>query len=578
MQVFNFALINLIIGPHIFFLEAHIMQSALPFQPGTRLFAYLRDSGHEDQDLSIPQQEAQIHDWAIAHQFIISRIYKDEAKKGSSVVGRAALQEMMNAFRHHCAEAGVVVWKYNRFARNVDNAQFFRAEMRNLGYVFYSLNDNIPDGPAGRVFEALIDYKDEQFLLDLSIDVKRGLRDLVQQHGCVPGMPPRGLRREPVNIGNRRDGTPHFGHKWVPDPETAPLVKQAFEMRAAGASLGEIHAATRLYGSISSYATCWSNKIYIGTLKFSDLTIENYCDPIVTTDVWLRVQEIQKTMGGQHRVASNTTDHPRRQTSRFLLSGIANCARCGAPLFGHSSKQRNGSLLDSYVCTGAYRLRNCTRHRIPRHDFEQAVIATFQTEILRGEILQRVYDELQAAQKEIILEQDTKHADINQKLSNLRRQIKNITNAIMEHGHSKNLLDNLSDLEREQLRLLNEQAKFESLRIMPVPNLSQPELQERSDRIIELLKTSDQERLRTILRALIAHVDVDRNSNQLTGTIYYYYPPPLFILHEKNIMIIPFAELAMSSAYQYATTFSAQLRYHSQIRQNSSVPGGQKMA
>jgi len=136
----------------------------------------------------------------------------------------------------------------------------------------------------------------------------------------------------------------------------------------------------------------------------------------------------------------------------------------------------------------------------------------------------------------------------------------------------------LSDLEREQLRLLNEQAKFESLRIMPVPNLSQPELQERSDRIIELLKTSDQERLRTILRALIAHVDVDRNSNQLTGTIYYYYPPPLFILHEKNIMIIPFAELAMSSAYQYATTFSAQLRYHSQIRQNSSVPGGQKMA
>jgi hypothetical protein len=49
-----------------------------------------------------------------------------------------------------------------------------------------------------------------------------------------------------VQIGVKRDGEPHLVSQWVPDAELAPRVRQAFEMRAAGASYGEILEATRI--------------------------------------------------------------------------------------------------------------------------------------------------------------------------------------------------------------------------------------------------------------------------------------------------------------------------------------------
>ena len=104
--------------------------------PGSKVAAYLRDSGHENQELSIQQQEAAIRAYCLQHQLILTRTFKDEARRGSSIVGREALQALMNHFRHDPEEHGVVIWKYNRFARNVDNAQFYRAELRSHGYAF----------------------------------------------------------------------------------------------------------------------------------------------------------------------------------------------------------------------------------------------------------------------------------------------------------------------------------------------------------------------------------------------------------------------------------------------------------
>ena len=186
---------------------------------------------------------------------------------------------MMHHFRDGAPEAGLVIWSYSRFARDFDDAQFYRADIRRRGYLFHSLNDEVPDGPMGRLFEAVIDWKNEQFLEDLSRDVKRGLSDLVRTHGALPGTPPRGFKREPVQIGARRDGRPHIVHRWVPDPELVPMVQQAFALRAAGASLNEIHQTTALYNSLNSYTTFFSNRLYIGILEFGDLTIENYCEP-----------------------------------------------------------------------------------------------------------------------------------------------------------------------------------------------------------------------------------------------------------------------------------------------------------
>jgi hypothetical protein len=53
------------------------------------------------------------------------------------------------------------------------------------GWQILSMNDDIPAGPLGRIFEALIDWKNEQFLTDLRANTICGLRYIADQ-GCVP--------------------------------------------------------------------------------------------------------------------------------------------------------------------------------------------------------------------------------------------------------------------------------------------------------------------------------------------------------------------------------------------------------
>ena len=94
------------------------------------------------------------------------------------------LVELIAHFRDpNCQEAGIIVWKFSRFARDIRR-----------GFEFYSLNDPVPSGLDGRFFEAAIDWMNQRFLDDLWSDVKCGLRHLVKGYGWKPRTPPRFLR------------------------------------------------------------------------------------------------------------------------------------------------------------------------------------------------------------------------------------------------------------------------------------------------------------------------------------------------------------------------------------------------
>src|SRR5512139_1237244 len=114
---------------------------ASPFPPGSLVAAYFRDSGGEEQDQSISQQENVFRTWCADHGLAVGAVFRDAARPGSSVGGRQAFHDMMFHFRNGAPEAGLVIWSYSRFARDFDDPQFYRADIRRRGYLFYSLND-----------------------------------------------------------------------------------------------------------------------------------------------------------------------------------------------------------------------------------------------------------------------------------------------------------------------------------------------------------------------------------------------------------------------------------------------------
>lgn len=488
------------------------------------LVAYLRDSGGDEQDLSLGQQENEVRRWAQENGYIISRFFRDEAHPGSSVVARDAFLRMMDHFRQpETAETGVVIWKYSRFARDFDDSQFYKADIRRRGYKIYSIKDNIPEGPEGRFFEAAIDWMNQRFLADLSSDVKRGLSHIVGTYGAVPGTPPTGFMRMPVEIGKRRDGTPHVLHRWVPDPELAPSIRKAFELRAQGKTYGQIMREVPGIVAKNTLTDLFTNKLYIGILVYGGKEYPGYCEPLVDLATWDAVQKLRRLHENRQHLSSDAgIMNIRRRTSIHILSGLAYCARCGSPLCAHPSKQKNGSYYQRYACTRAKRREDCDARLIPGKVLDDAVLDTIERSILRPDHLELIHAISLENQEQAIEDAAHKTKELKRQQTRTRSQIAKITAAIAEVGHSRSLIAKLQQLELDDAGLIE---KMEGLTVAPdIAPITRDEIVYFASRTAEMLRGSDPETVRGILRGIITRVVVERDGSTIRGMVYYGTP------------------------------------------------------
>ena len=194
----------------------------LPFSAGSRLVAYLRDSGGRDQNLSIPQQQESIGRWCRENGYVLSHQFKDAARSGTSIAGRDGFLEMVAYLESNAPEAGVVIWEYSRIARDFDDFTYYITYLRRNGYAVYSITDHIPDTLDGRLFESITAWKTAKYSEDLSKNIRRGQHFIASVYKGKPGgKPPLGYLYSPTEIGRRRDGSPHLVNRLVPDPKVA---------------------------------------------------------------------------------------------------------------------------------------------------------------------------------------------------------------------------------------------------------------------------------------------------------------------------------------------------------------------
>src|SRR5215469_16935649 len=166
---------------------------------GSHVWVYLRHSPGDTQ--TIDSQKQAMEEWCAANGWIIDRMFIDEAAKGGNDE-REQFQEMI-ALAHQKPRlvAGILLWDFGRFARNLLDAQFHKAELRRLGYVVLSKIDDIPNNDIAPLVEAFHDWKNEQYNKALSLSVKRGIKYIVDAGFCLNGKAPMGYRLEKVELG-----------------------------------------------------------------------------------------------------------------------------------------------------------------------------------------------------------------------------------------------------------------------------------------------------------------------------------------------------------------------------------------
>lgn len=112
----------------------------------------------------------------------------------------------------------IFVWKYSRFARNQEEAIMYKNLLKKNGVDVRSISESSSDSPVASLIERIIEWMDEYYLINLSGEVRRGMKEKATR-GEALGRAPVGYRVE--------------NKMYVPD-ENAEVVRYIFKRYASG--------------------------------------------------------------------------------------------------------------------------------------------------------------------------------------------------------------------------------------------------------------------------------------------------------------------------------------------------------
>jgi len=198
-----------------------------------KYFIYARKSSEsEDRQMaSIDDQITELKKLAKEKKLNVKDILS-ESKSAKNPIGRVVFNQMIE--RIHKGEAnGIICWKLNRLARNpIDGGQI--SWLLQQGTVQHIQTYGRSFYPTDNVLMMAVELgMANQFIRDLSVDTKRGLRNRAK----------RGLPNGVAHIGYLNDLTKEKGNRdWKKDPVRYPLVKKLLNMMLTGKySVCELH-------------------------------------------------------------------------------------------------------------------------------------------------------------------------------------------------------------------------------------------------------------------------------------------------------------------------------------------------
>jgi site-specific DNA recombinase len=455
--------------------------------------AYARNS-HRENLASVEQQVTEFRAYSEARGLALYEpVFEDRSRSGTTDEGRKGIENLMEFLaRRPRPVKGVLLWASSRMARNVDDSAWYKASIRRLGYKIVYVGDDMlnVEGPMRHVFESLVEYKDEQFSLDLARDVRRGMMTRLTA-GHAVGKPARGYRLvvDPLDGEGRT--------RMDVDPLYAPRIALAFEMRAAGHSLADIHEKTNIYPNSVSYSRMFNNKIYLGIMEWGEEQYPGYCEPIVSQEVWDRAQVVN----------NRAREHPRRARSEYLLSGRVYCGECGAKLRVKvsNSQRKSGSAVkySYYSCIRDFS-SGCGAVHI-RTDGLDDWAAGRVGETFTPEVIGPRYAALMAQEGRVSDERDLLAESLKIQLLEVNTALDHLNAAIEQGAGFASVAERLAKREGEKAEI------EKKLSALPPPRLylaTRYDLDELCADVQERLKSDDLAERRLAMRALVERVDV----------------------------------------------------------------------
>lgn len=415
---------------------------------------YARYSSEKQNEQSIEGQLDICREYARAHDINVIECYTDEALSGKSDK-RPGFQKMIRDSKSRHFEL-VLVYKFDRFARNRFDSAIFKAQLKKNGVRVVSAMEVVAEGPEGIILESLLEGMAEYYSANLAQNVERGMRQRAKKAKFLGGKVPLGFQVD-------------SNKNYIIDGTTAPIVKKIFDMYASGISARKIvdylngSGYTSSSGNKFSYTSLHgilSNEKYNGkyTSFKGDIVVENAFPKIVDDVTFEKVKSVMERNKHAPAHAKSPVD--------FYLSGKLFCGHCGASMVGDSGTGRNGTTHYYYTCLSRKRKRGCKKKSVKKEWIEKFITELVINKVLTDEnieyLAQKTYELYERERDD-----DSELRALKEQLKNVQKKIDNLVIAAEQGIITPTTKKHLFDAE-ETKKLLEKSIAKEEIKKPPI--------------------------------------------------------------------------------------------------------------
>ena len=409
---------------------------------------YARFSSHGQNEQSIEAQVRICKECAEKNNIKIVNVYSDKARTGTNDA-RPAFQCMIadaksGAFQY------IVVYMFDRFARNRRDSILYKEMLKENGIKVISALEPIAEDEGGEFYEMFLEWNAEKYSKRLSKRVRDGIDTSIANGHFCGGTVIFGYKlvNEPIPGKSNK-----FIKKVVIDEEEAKIIRLVFDYYKNGYTKKEIAQMLNEQGyrvrgkkivgkTFDKYIV---NPKYTGEFTFGGRVCNNMYPQIIDKETFNAVQE---------KLAKNRYTLGGQETARipYLLTGKLFCGHCGTGMVADSGKDRHGNMHYYYTCKKR-RKHECDKSREHKDNLELYVTTCVRDFLSNRENAETAVNDVLAYYDKRTDEQNIK--SITAKISSIRKEVSKLTDAYI-NVKSALLRNSIEDKMAEYEVLLND--------------------------------------------------------------------------------------------------------------------------
>lgn len=407
---------------------------SVPAECAMNAVIYARYSSDKQTENSIDFQLRADQSYCDAKGLKVVGEYIDRAISGTTD-NRPEFQRMIEDAKKR-QFAFIIVYRFDRFARNRYDSAIYKKELESYGVRVLSTEESVGTGDEGIILESIYEAMAESYSRRLSRVVTQGMRETALK-GLSTG-------------GNLSLGLKIVDHKVELDERTAPAVRYCFEARAEGITKKPIADELNARGfrsktgklfTVNTVSQILANPVYKGIHNYAG--IERSCPATVSAELWDRVQEIEKREKKNYgkKVAA----------TYYALSGKIFCGHCGASMIGDSGTSRSGEKHFYYTCTARKKNRSCDKKSEKKDFIEWYICEQTVKFVLTDSNITKIAERVVALSEEELGSGEL--ARLEERLSEIEREIDAAADALIKTNSSsliKRINEKVAVLEAQQ--------------------------------------------------------------------------------------------------------------------------------